>query len=154
MRLKQYFYLANAAYVSSTALIKISLLFQYLRLYEPRTALYRLCVILIVIVGLWGSAFSFIAWVPCFPVHLFWDAILGQTAGTCYGFADTVDRTTYIMHTASNMLFDILIFAIPMTLPFNNTASFKQRLGISVLLFLGVLYVTQSLRFHRPLHGC
>jgi len=119
----------------------MSLLFQYLRLYKPGTPLHRLCIVLIVIVGLWGSAFSFIAWVPCFPVHLFWDAVIGATQGTCYGFANTLDRTTYIMHTGSNMLFDVIIFAIPMTLPFDKSTPFKQRVGMGALLFLGVLCV-------------
>ena len=132
--------MANAAYVSSTALIKLSLLFQYLRLYVKGTPLYRMVIVLLLIVSCWGLAFSFIAWVPCFPVDLFWNAILGQTNGTCYGFANTIDRTTYVMHTASNMLFDVLIFAIPMTLPFDKSTPFKQRLGMGVLLFLGVLY--------------
>src|SRR6185436_10902077 len=98
----------------------------------------------IFLVGVWGAGFSFIAWVPCFPVHIFWDAIVGDAQGTCYGFADTLNRSTYLVHAASNMFFDVLIFAIPMTLPFDKSTPYKQRLGMTFLLMLGVLYVLHA----------
>lgn len=65
------YYVTTAAYTTTTVLIKLSLLLQYLRLF--RTGYRRIVVIvMIVIVSLWGSVFSFMAWFPCFPVKGFW----------------------------------------------------------------------------------
>ncbi|KAI8942357.1 hypothetical protein NX059_000433 [Plenodomus lindquistii] len=77
-------YITNAAYHTTTAFIKVSLLLQYLRIFRDGVRR-RVCFILLAIVIAWGSAFSFMAWVPCFPVSGFWDR---QTVPPpkCYGF--------------------------------------------------------------------
>lgn len=55
----------------SNALVKVSLLLQYLRTFvEP--ILRRLCITLIVITCAYGIAFGFMAWFPCIPVEGFW----------------------------------------------------------------------------------
>lgn len=59
------------------ALVKLSLLFQYLRLLDedpetkqPKT---RIAIIsLIVITSIWGVVYSILAWVPCIPVEGHW----------------------------------------------------------------------------------
>lgn len=77
-------YFTNATYHTTTALIKISLLLQYLRLF--RDGLRRqVCYFLIGVVTLWGMAFMFMAWVPCFPISGFWNRQMVPTP-KCYGF--------------------------------------------------------------------
>jgi hypothetical protein len=122
--------------------MKLSLLFQYLRLFEKGTAIRRLCVVLIGIVSAWGLAFSIMAFVPCVPVYVFWEFVIDPTlvaSATCYGFGAGNDNAAYILQCASNMLFDLLIFAIPVTLSLDKTTPLRQRIGMAVLLLLGAL---------------
>lgn len=63
MRLQRV-WLANGIYNMSTALIKLALLFQYLRILDPRSNLYKLTAGVIVIVSLWGTIFTVLAFVP------------------------------------------------------------------------------------------
>jgi hypothetical protein len=79
-----WFYVANAAYIMTTVCVKLSLLCQYLRLFREG---YRrpLVITLLTLVSLWGGAFTFMAWFPCFPVHGFWNKRMSPPA-RCYGF--------------------------------------------------------------------
>lgn len=59
------------------ALVKLSLLFQYLRLLnenpdtkQPKTRI--AIVFLIVATSIWGVVYSILAWVPCIPVEAHW----------------------------------------------------------------------------------
>ncbi|CAK7204611.1 hypothetical protein SEUCBS139899_007369 [Sporothrix eucalyptigena] len=163
------FYVGNASYVSSTAFMKLALLFQFLRVFKNgdstgsnnnlpgRTFLRHICQMLIVIVALWGVTFSFLAWVPCLPVNTYWDSVTdfvqsssgGIGTGTCYGFGISTDRTTFIAHTAINMALDICVLAVPVPLYLGNTLAqsantvvtsrLRTRAGVIVLLFLGGL---------------
>ncbi|CAK7219473.1 hypothetical protein SCUCBS95973_003833 [Sporothrix curviconia] len=139
------FYIGNASYVSSTAFMKLALLFQFLRVFQTgentgstgsstgqttgdvsgRSFLRRICQVLIVIVAVWGATFSFLAWVPCLPVSTYWDAVISFSQGTggrsgshgtCYGFGISTDRTAFIAHTAINMALDICVLAVPIPL--------------------------------------
>ncbi|OAA65666.1 hypothetical protein SPI_02453 [Niveomyces insectorum RCEF 264] len=132
------FYIGNASYVSSTAFMKLSLLFQYVRIFsESNPLLRRLCQVLLVIVGLWGLAFSFMAWVPCFPVYAYWDLV--PDGGRCYGFGISTDRTAFVAHTAINMALDVFVLAIPVPIYFDGTAPLRTRAGLLILLLLGLL---------------
>jgi hypothetical protein len=67
----------------STALIKLSLLFQYLRAVDSgRIRIF--CIALIVIISIWGFIYSFMAWFPCFPIRAYWDWTL--TSAKCYAY--------------------------------------------------------------------
>lgn len=57
-------WMANGIYNLSTALIKLALLLQYLRILDPRSNLYKLTAGLIVVVSLWGIVFTVLAFVP------------------------------------------------------------------------------------------
>ncbi|KJR88177.1 uncharacterized protein SPSK_07806 [Sporothrix schenckii 1099-18] len=150
------FYIANASYVSSTAFMKLALLFQFLRVFKNdsidsktsdtagRTFLRRTCQVLIVIVAAWGATFSFLAWVPCLPVSTYWDGVTNQDPnhrGTCYGFGISTDRTAFIAHTAINMGLDICVLAIPVPLYLGNTVSSSARTSAP-----GTLVIRSSLR--------
>jgi hypothetical protein len=75
-----------------------------------------LCIGLLVCVSLWGIGFAICGWFPCFPVHGYWDRTV---AANCYGFgfgnvASFINM--FKAHSASNMMWDILIFLAPMIL--------------------------------------
>ncbi|KAK3381757.1 hypothetical protein B0H63DRAFT_476569 [Podospora didyma] len=136
------FYIGNATYAMSTSLIKISLLFQYLRVIEKGTWLRKLCVGSIVVIFLWGLAYSFMAWVPCIPINSFWDFSVPHQQCFGYGSLTALEfNATYESHTATNMLFDLLVFCIPIPLYFKSETAFKTKMSLLALFTMGGLVV-------------
>ncbi|KAH8648446.1 hypothetical protein BX600DRAFT_517833 [Xylariales sp. PMI_506] len=142
------FYIANAAYNMSTTLIKISLLLQYLRLYEER-AIRVICYVLLVIISLWGLVYTVFAWVPCVPVYQFFDLALSASEKHCYGYGSNEQgefARTFISQAASNMTFDILVLSLPMYLFLKKkNASTSTKMAMGGLVTGGCLVVFVSI---------
>ncbi|KZM25970.1 hypothetical protein ST47_g2978 [Ascochyta rabiei] len=140
----KYLYVTNAAYHTTTALIKVSLLLQYLRLFRQGIIRY-ICIILLIVVASWGIAFSFLVWFPCLPVSGFWDR---KASSKCYGFGyRTADeaRMTLFIFAGTNMFFDIVIFMIPLTEYFRPGLRRKQILAMTGLFIMGSLVVLMAI---------
>lgn len=117
------FWWCNANYNMAMAAIKLSLLFQYLRLLsdhpEPdrrQPRILRLAVkIMIFVTATWGLIYSIIAWVPCVPVSADWNFDITNAHRYGYGSTDTSTFVaTYLLHGACNMAIDIAIFTLPL----------------------------------------
>jgi hypothetical protein len=119
-----WFYISNGAYTTTSVIIKLSLLFQYRRLFREG---YRrtLTVILLAVVMLWGFTFVFMAWFPCFPVSGFWNKTMIPQA-KCYGFG-------------TNMGLDIAIFLLPITEYFRPGLVRRQLLAMTGLFAIGLM---------------
>ncbi|KAI1799723.1 hypothetical protein F4811DRAFT_75847 [Daldinia bambusicola] len=138
---QKYFYVCLATYTISTTLVKLCLLSQYLRIFEAGSRARGICWVGLGVCALWGAGFSFCALFPCFPVSGFWDWLAPEPA-RCYGFGSKVPAElagTFAGHTASNAVLDALVLAIPVPLYFRKSTAWKQRLGIGILLFLGLI---------------
>lgn len=123
----------------STALVKLSLLFQYLRIFKEERIMRRICIGLIWFVSLWGSAITFISWAPCFPMSAYWN--LGKD-GVCYGFgASSAAKffACYAAVAASNMVMDIIILLIPLPLYLKKNTPRNTRISLLMLFLMGVL---------------
>lgn len=136
----KWFYVANAAYTSTTVCIKLSLLCQYLRLWKDG---YRrhITVVLLILVALWGSAFQFLAWFPCFPIKGFWDKGMDPPAN-CYGFGyRTTDeaKATLLAFAGSNMFLDLMIFMVPLTEYFRPNLKRQQVIALTGLFAVGFM---------------
>ena len=135
------FYIADGAFVSTVSLIKISILLQYLRLFDAGSQR-RTCLVMLGIVGVWTAVTSFMAWVPCFPVHAFWDR--GVEDAKCYAYGSKYIAShyaTFLSHSVVNMGLDVVIFAIPLPLLFrlSTDTHHRTRLGLVVLILIGVM---------------
>jgi hypothetical protein len=140
----KWMYVSNAAYHTTTALIKISLLLQYLKLFR-KGLLRHITIILLVLVTLWGLGFSFLAWFPCIPVSGMWDRTRDSK---CYGFGAAVlseVRVVLFTFASTNMFLDVVIFAIPLTEYFRPGLRRKQILAMTGLFFLGSIVVLMSI---------
>ncbi|KAK7955631.1 uncharacterized protein PG986_004853 [Apiospora aurea] len=135
------FYLMNGFFNLGSACIKLSLLFQYLRIFPRDTWIWRATVCVAVAVAIWGFTFSFMAFFPCSHGPQF--NPLGKERGTtcwAYGSNDAnIFTMTFNAHTVMNMLFDLIILVLPFQLYMNKTMTDKMRLGLLALLFMGAL---------------
>jgi hypothetical protein len=135
-----WYYITSAAYVTTTVCIKLSLLFQYLRLFRGD---YRRNIVLglLTIVALWGSVFMFMSWFPCFPVSGYWDRYRKPPA-KCYGFGyRTIKeaKDALFAFSGSNMVLDLAIFLVPLTEYFRPGLDRKQVLAMTGLFGFGVM---------------
>jgi hypothetical protein len=133
-------YLHNAAYHTTTACIKISLLLQYLRMF--RNGARRLVsIVTLGLVIVWSLVFLFMAWFPCFPVSGFWNRSKGAT---CYGYGyNTINqaRASVLAFAGTNMMFDMVIFAIPLTEYFRKNMRRKEFFAMTGLFTFGAVLV-------------
>jgi hypothetical protein len=148
--LMQYLYVTNAAYHTTTAFVKVSLLCQYLRMFTdgPRRIT---CIVVLCFVVLWGAAFSFMAWVPCLPVSGFWNR-LQTPAPRCFAFGyRTIKEAKYFIlgFASSNMFLDIVVFLIPLTEYLKPGLRRKQILAMTGLFILGAMLVL----LHSPIQA-
>ncbi|KAI0874815.1 hypothetical protein GGS24DRAFT_500406 [Hypoxylon argillaceum] len=132
------YYIVLLTYVLSTALVKLCLLAQYIRVFYEDVRARRVCWFVIVVCALWGVAFSAIALVPCAPLSGFWD---WNASSHCYGFGSRVPNeigATYATHVATNVVLDLVVLAIPIPLYFKAFKQTKQRIGLVIMILLGV----------------
>jgi hypothetical protein len=131
----------SGTYVMSTAFIKLSLLFQFRRVFGPGTRMRQLCVVVIVFTALWGIVFSFLSWFPCFPPSDFWNYY--QTRGDhCYAFGSLdhdIWGATYTGHSGTNVFLDIIVLSIPLPLFFYKDTDRRTRWGLVALLMMGIV---------------
>lgn len=135
-----WFYISNGAYTTTSVIIKLSLLFQYRRLFREG---YRrtLTMVLLAVVMLWGFTFVFMAWFPCFPVSGFWNKTMIPQA-KCYGFGfRTVPEVkgTLFAFAGTNMGLDIAIFLLPITEYFRPGLVRRQLLAMTGLFAIGLM---------------
>ncbi|KAI8931716.1 hypothetical protein NX059_011360 [Plenodomus lindquistii] len=139
-------YTTNLAYCASSALIKLSILFQFLRLFaeaahSTRTSQYRLACrltwALIVTSALWGVSFVCLAIFSCKPIGKYWRP---EKDGKCLGWGSKEPNEFFAMflgHSISNSVLDFLVLALP--LPFFGMLRLaeKSRTGLVTLYTLG-----------------
>ncbi|WQF83981.1 hypothetical protein CDEST_08995 [Colletotrichum destructivum] len=134
------FYICNGAYPMATALIKLALLFQYLRMFEPATKSRYVTLFFIVFTAAWGVAYSFLAWVPCIPVSAFWDFFSVTEARWAFGSRDPeVFARSFESHVGINVALDLIVFAIPIPLFLRAGLLTKTRWSLFGLFIMGVL---------------
>ncbi|KAK9772331.1 hypothetical protein SCAR479_11031 [Seiridium cardinale] len=132
------FYVANASYVMSTALIKASLLFQYLRIFDRgRTRI--VCIIVLIFTCLWGTAYMLLAWFPCRPIYGYWNWAKSESCWAWASLNSTEFFATFASHAVMNMLLDFIVLTIPMPLYFRATTSGPTRRRLLLLLTAGTL---------------
>ncbi|KAB5518660.1 hypothetical protein GE09DRAFT_1065992 [Coniochaeta sp. 2T2.1] len=134
------FYILTASYNTSTALIKISLLLQYIRVFDWGTWSRRISQALVVLIALWGAAFAFMAWFPCLPHPSNAWVFQNQRAG-CYGGFSTDPLTVVAFikaHGGSNLGLDILILALAFKLLLARDVQVTLA-GKAVLLTMGTV---------------
>ncbi|KFH44420.1 hypothetical protein ACRE_047550 [Hapsidospora chrysogenum ATCC 11550] len=133
------FYIADGSFVSTVSLIKLSLLLQYLRIFDSGIRRH-LCLAAFAVVATWAVVTSFMAWFPCFPIHAYWNWSVSDKK--CYGYGSEYvagHYATFLAHGIVNMILDLVILALPLPLLFRPGTIRRTKLGLCGLLTLGVI---------------
>ncbi|KAK4041599.1 integral membrane protein [Parachaetomium inaequale] len=135
-------YIGSATYPLSATLIKLALLFQYLRIFEAGSRYTVFCKCMIVITIAWGTAFITLRWIPCYPVAAYWDFSIKDAR--CWGFGSRdplAYKRVFMAQAISTAVLDFIIFAIPTRLYFKPVTQRKTRLCLLGLFTLGLLAI-------------
>ncbi len=104
-------------YFASSAFIKISILFQYLRLFQDadsRKPRY-VTIGLMIFVAIWGTCYFFVQLFSCYPVSDAWNPnSTPQTCGLLLSWSLSGWLAGVMTHTVINMSLDYLILMIPL----------------------------------------
>jgi hypothetical protein len=124
----------------STAFVKVALLLQYLRVYQDDQRMRWLCIGVMIFTSLWGFAYSFMAWFPCFPVSGYWNWT--RSGAKCYGYGSLQKDAfygTYFSSSLLNTFLDVVILLIPIPLYFRKDTLHRTKMGLLALLIMGGL---------------
>ncbi|KAL4987806.1 hypothetical protein BDW68DRAFT_197132 [Aspergillus falconensis] len=133
------FFIEEVLYTICTALIKISMLFLYLRLF-PNALLRRAIFISLAITSLWALG-SFLAQVlSCKPVSYYWNQWDGEHVGKC-----SSHNSLLLAHSIINIFLDILVFALPMPVLVRLQMSIEKRVGICLMFAVGLVVTVISI---------
>ena len=106
---------------------------------------------MIVISAAWGTAFTLLRWIPCYPVRAYWD--LSLTDAHRWGFSSrnpVAFMNVFVGQAISTVVLDSIVFAIPIPLCFKHDTPRKTRLFLVGLLILGSLYAPPCLPLSHP----
>lgn len=133
-------YVLGGCYNISTALIKMSLLLQYSRIFEPRSWSRRLTYVLLIFVAGWGFIFAFLGWFPCVPhISNFWKVESGRAGCFAGASSDKFEAVASIQaHGGSNMGLDVIILLLAFRLLFFRETGVNWR-GKLALLSIGTM---------------
>lgn len=130
----------------SMTIIKLSLLFQYLRLFpassnHPTTRLATIATL--VMVGAVGIGYTAISWFPCWPVSDYWDFNYLTGGGKrCWGFASANRQQfyyTYLSWNILNVVGDVVILALPLGMFWDPDTDGRTKRGLVGLIGMGVV---------------
>ncbi|KAK0614708.1 hypothetical protein B0T14DRAFT_570612 [Immersiella caudata] len=139
------FYILNVSLNFAATFIKLSQLFQFLRLFEKGTWAYRASVYGIIVISAWGIAYTLLSIFPCANIPDAWNVLARDARCWAYASQNPDEFTaTLVSHNTLNTLFDMYIIAIPFQLYSKSGLSLRTRLGLLVLLGMGAVVVTLS----------
>jgi hypothetical protein len=122
------FYASFPLYNLALLLCKISLVLQYRRIFSSPDAR-KLCLVLLVFLGIYGIWTVFGSLFMCAPVSFFWGA---TDTGNC------MDKSAFwFANAAINIVTDVVIFAIPVALINKLNLPRGQKIALMILFACG-----------------
>jgi hypothetical protein len=130
---RQIFYIGGILYAVGVACTKVAFLLFYLKLFPSQT-LRWVAYPLLVITLIHGITFTFLFIFQCSPMPYAWTQWDGTGHGKCLNF-----DLGAVLHAATNILLDLLIFALPVTQLWNLNLSRKKKFQVMAMLGVGFL---------------
>jgi hypothetical protein len=127
------FYTTEVFYLAQVAVLKLSLLFFYLRIF-PGTSIQRLLWGTIILTLCFGIIFVFISIFQCQPIDYYWNKWDGEHHGTCIngnGFTWA--------NAAISIVLDGWMLALPISQLFKLQLHWKKKVGVGIMFVVGTM---------------
>jgi hypothetical protein len=127
------FYVMEVLYLAEVALLKLSLLFFYLRIF-PGPTIRKLIWGTIAVDVIFGAVFVFVGLFQCRPISFYWKGWDGEHQGKCVnvnaiGWANAV----------ISILLDGWMLALPMSQIVHLNLHWKRKIGVGLMFIVGTL---------------
>jgi len=137
------FFYGQVIYVAQVALLKLTLLFFYQRVF-PGQAVQRVIWGTIVFVVLFGMIFTITSVAQCRPIHYYWDQYYGNSTGYCIS-----NNALAWANAAISIALDLWMLAIPLSQLSKLDLHWRKKIGVSLMFCVGTFVTVVSiLRLH------
>ncbi|KAL4917435.1 hypothetical protein BDW62DRAFT_201867 [Aspergillus aurantiobrunneus] len=133
------FNISTDIYPPCIALIKISMLFLYLRLF-PGRKLRIITIFTIVLTGCWGIIYTLLGIFACSPRSYAWTNWDGEHEGKCLNQAAII-----VSHAIINIIFDVLVIALPLPTLLRLKLSKTKKAGVCLMFLVGFVVTVLSI---------
>jgi hypothetical protein len=143
----RYFYIMAWLYFTQLTLLKLTLLFFYIRVF-PAKPVQRLLWGTIIFTLLWGIAFIIVAIFQCRPISYFWTKWDGMHHGTCL----KINAIT-ASNAAISIVLDFWILGVPLWQLWGLKLHWKKKIGVAMMFCVGTFVTVVSiLRLQALVH--
>ncbi|KAL4899585.1 hypothetical protein BDW74DRAFT_171395 [Aspergillus multicolor] len=132
------FFIEEVLYTTCTALVKISMLFLYLRLF-PNVLLRKAIFTSLAITALWALGSFFAQVFSCKPISFYWNQWDGEHEGRC-----SSHNALLLAHSIINIVLDILVIVLPMPVLVRLQMSIEKRVGMCLMFAVGLVVTVIS----------
>lgn len=141
----KFFYIMAALYFTQAALLKLCLIFFYIRVF-PSVEVQRLLWGTVTFVVLWGVCFVIAALLQCQPIHYFWEHWDGLHQGHCVNI-----NAITTSHAGISIALDFWILGIPLQQLWGLKMHWKKKLGVALMFCVGTFVTVVSILRLRAL---
>ncbi|KAF7555206.1 hypothetical protein G7Z17_g2393 [Cylindrodendrum hubeiense] len=127
------FYIMGILYFAQITLMKLSLLFFYLRIF-PGQLIRQLLWGTIIFNSLFGISYVFVAIFHCHPINYFWNKWDGEHEGHC-----TDLNAISVSNATISIALDLWMLVLPISQLRYLNLSWKKKVGIGLMFFVGTL---------------
>ncbi|KJZ79578.1 hypothetical protein HIM_01047 [Hirsutella minnesotensis 3608] len=135
----RFFSIMEIIYFLDIAVIKLALLFFYLRIFSS-DGVRRVLIVTIVFVALFGVAFVIVAILQCQPISYAWDKWDGEHQGHCLDISAMVKA-----HAIISIALDFWMLAIPLWQLRHLRIDWKQKVGVALMFSVGTFVTVVSI---------
>lgn len=128
------FWASVPIYQTSLITTKMSILFQYRRVFSTTPRMRLACNLLIGFLAVYGTWTIVSAWANCVPIAKFWDPTI---AGFCFD-----KEALWFSNSAIHIVTDLLILIYPMPVIQSLQLPSRQKYALMAVFALGGLYVS------------
>ncbi|KAI3398753.1 hypothetical protein diail_8620 [Diaporthe ilicicola] len=133
------FFAFEAIYDLCLGMIKISICFFYMRIFQSpgfqkvmwATQIFNVLTMLV---------FFLVGWAQCRPLNLFWQGWDGEHKGSCFN----INAFAYA-HSAVNIAIDLWMLILPATQVWRLNMTLKKKLAVTLMFACGILLTTISI---------
>lgn len=141
------FYVQASLYFAELTLLKLSLIFFYIRVFPTKGA-QRLLWGTVIFTCLWGIAFVIVAIFQCQPIDYFWSKWDGLHEGKCLNI-----NAITVCNASISIALDIWSLGIPLWQLWGLKMHWKKKVGVAMMFCIGTfITVVSILRLQALVH--
>lgn len=141
----KYFYAMASLYFTQVTLLKLSLIFFYVRVF-PSAGVQRLLWGTVVFVCMWGFSYVVVAIFQCRPIHYFWTKWDHLHTGKCLDI-----NAITASNAGISIALDLWILGIPLWQLYGLKMHWKKKVGVALMFCVGTFVTIVSILRLRAL---